>query len=151
MPKTVEDVLAHYGIKGMKWGVRRSRKELERLRNEPVSVKVKPGERVKTKGGRKSDPSDDAIRAATLRQKARASTVDSLTNAQLRELTQRMNLEAQYADLVKRTAPPKSRSRKLIDQFIDTELKNIATGKPTTSAKLAKVLADQAKKKKKKG
>lgn len=151
MPKTVEDVLAHYGIKGMKWGVRRSRKELERLRNEPVSVKTKPGERVKAKGGRKSDPSDDAIRSAALRQKARASTVDSLSNAQLRELTQRMNLEAQYADLVKRTAPPKSRGRKFVDQFVDNELKNIATGKPTTSAKLAKVLADQAKKKTKKG
>lgn len=84
-----EAALEHYGIKGMKWGVRK---------NGPTDVVVKatPGKRVRTKGGKFHEPSEDAIRAAVAKQKARKSKVDSLSNKELQDLVQRMNLEQQY-------------------------------------------------------
>ena len=89
--------LSHYGVKGMKWGVRKR----DRGSNGPVKVRTshKPGGRVKTKGGENQKASPDAVRAAVARQKARKSTTDSLSNKELQDLVTRMNLEQQYARL----------------------------------------------------
>lgn len=117
---TLEDFLAHYGILGMKWGVRRRRgpdgtvsgnskvaSKINRITNkisppsgpEPVRVQARPGQRVKAEGGRNVSPSEDAKRAAAMRQIARSSTVDALSNKQLEALLKRMNLERQYAQM----------------------------------------------------
>lgn len=85
--------LAHYGVKGMKWGVRKERSAVE------VSTKTSPGRKVKASGGKFHSPSEDAIRAAKTRQQAKKSTTDSLSNKELQELITRMNLEAQYKNL----------------------------------------------------
>lgn len=78
---TVNHILVHYGIKGMKWGVRRSDSELNSSRNSPdsddvVSVKAKKKQVKKNRG-----------------------KTDSLSNKELKELVERMNLEQQYARL----------------------------------------------------
>lgn len=93
--------LFHYGVKGMKWGVRRTDAQLEAARApQPVSVtQKKPGTFAKTSGGQNQPVSDDAAKALAARQKARASTTDSLSNAELRVAVERMNLEQQYSRL----------------------------------------------------
>lgn len=90
---TGREFLKHYGVKGMKWGVRRDRTPTG------VSVKETPGRRLKTSGGKNQSASDDAKTAAGLRQKARASTTDSLSNTELQTLVKRMSLEQQYSNL----------------------------------------------------
>ena len=70
----MSDELYHYGVKGMKWGVRKSRSSSKRKSN-------------KTKGWSK-----DAKRANAIKKKS----VKQMTNAELRELNKRMELESNY-------------------------------------------------------
>lgn len=87
----VEEVLAHYGVKGMKWGVRKDR-------SASVTVAAK-GKRLKTSGGVHAPPHPDAVTAAGLRQKAKKSGSHALSNAELKMLNERLNMETQYARL----------------------------------------------------
>lgn len=77
MSESVDDVLAHYGVKGMKWGVRKSRK------------------------GKPSPASEDATKAAGHRKTVKTSGTKALSNKELQELVTRMNLEAQYSTLTR--------------------------------------------------
>lgn len=70
----VEDFLAHYGVKGMKWGTRRA---------------------AVTKEG----PSKDAQAALALRARAKTSKPKALSNAELQQAINRMNLEQQFKRL----------------------------------------------------
>lgn len=92
---TVDYSLAHYGVKGMKWGKRKSRP----TGPVEVSTKITPGKRVKTEGGQGLSPHDDAIRVAVSKQKAKKSSTDSLSTKELQEMVNRMNLEKQYSTL----------------------------------------------------
>ena len=90
--------LEHFGVKGMRWGVTKDKRI-----PQDVAVRMKPGKKLKTKGGKKFPASEDAIRAAIGKQVARKSTTDALSNAQLREVVQRMQLEQQFSQLGGRT------------------------------------------------
>lgn len=72
-----EDVLQHHGVKGMKWGIRRNRTQSSGTSR------------------RKSKQSDDHVRAKELKKKK----LSQLSNAELKELNNRMNLESQYRNL----------------------------------------------------
>jgi predicted RNA-binding protein Jag len=74
--ETVDDVLAHYGIKGMRWGVRRE--------------------------GKSSGPvSSDAQAAKESKQIIKKSGTAALSNKELQHVITRMNLEQQYSNLNK--------------------------------------------------
>lgn len=111
--QAVEDVLQHYGVKGMKWGVRK--KEVVKT---AVTVNETPGKRVTATGGTGQRASADARAAAKSRQKARASTVDALSNKELKALNERMNLEQNYRQLVSKDAESrKSKGRRMAEQI----------------------------------
>lgn len=104
--------LEHYGVKGMKWGVRRDKP----TGPESVSVVAKPGRRVKAAGGRRQPASDDAIQAAVLKRRAKKSSVDSLSNKELQQLITRLNMEQQYSRL--KGSGPLERGSKALKQLI---------------------------------
>lgn len=95
MSDQVENMLSHYGIKGMRWGRRKS----EGNSAVEVSTTATPGKKVTAKGGQNQPAADDAVRAASLKQKAKASSTDSLNTKELQELVNRLNLEQQYSRL----------------------------------------------------
>jgi len=129
--------LEHYGVKGMKWGVHRSEKTAQE-----VTTKTAPGRKVKAAGGKHHSPSEDAIKAARIRQQAKKSTTDSLSNKELQELIQRMNLEAQYQNLNQNNVSSgKKLLRFLTGQVGDKEVNQLSDfasdsrGKTTTDKK----------------
>lgn len=110
------DELFHYGVKGMKWGVRNNAdgsvsidqtkvKNSLRKTDQPVTVtQRKAGTYVRTRGGQRQTASEDAIRAQAARQKAKRSTTDSLSNKQLKDTIERMRLEQEYSKLNKKVS-----------------------------------------------
>lgn len=71
---SLDDVMAHFGVKGMKWGVRKRSKD--------------------------SDPSSpDAARAASSAAIIKTSGTKALSNKDLQDLVTRMNLERQFSTL----------------------------------------------------
>lgn len=93
MSDRVSKHLAHYGIKGMRWGRRKSEG------TSAVEVSATPGKKVVAKGGENQPAAPDAVRVAAYKQKAKASTTDALQTKELQELVNRMNLEQQYSRL----------------------------------------------------
>lgn len=81
----LEEALAHYGIKGMKWGVRRSEAELARARGEnPPVEKPRP------------PASKDFEAVVKLNQKIKEGGTRSLSNQELRQYLERIELERRY-------------------------------------------------------
>lgn len=89
----VSDFLAHYGVKGMKWGVRKSDVPTGETR---VTQK---GKKLKGEGGKGLPAHDDAKKAAVSKQKAKGSGLQSLSNKELQDLQKRMNLEQNVREL----------------------------------------------------
>ena len=78
--------LYHHGIKGMKWGVRRTPEQLGHRRERMDEAKNRL---VRSSGSRNS---------ATLKE-ARGKDINKLSNQQLREYNDRLNLEQNFARL----------------------------------------------------
>lgn len=100
MDADLDDILEHFGIKGMHWGVRRSRAADGRVRGP--SRPTRPG------------ISSDAAKAKTSHTTAKTHGLDALSNPDLQHLVSRMNLEQQYTRLTsgeKTTSKVKTRSR----------------------------------------
>lgn len=78
---TLDEVLEHFGIKGMHWGVRRSRDSGGDSASRGKSVSV------------------DAARFQKASKKVKTRGISSLSNAELKALNERMNLEQNYGKL----------------------------------------------------
>ena len=95
--EVVQTVLAHHGVKGMRWGVRR-----ERSSSVTVSDKRK---KVTTKGGHGLPAHSDAVRARTIGQRGRSSGLKALSNEELQEFSKRLTLEQNVRRLQYQDAP----------------------------------------------
>ena len=87
-----DDYLAHYGVLGMKWGVRKN----------------------KTKGGlrkRKSTPVHDDYKKAHS-----GKSVKSMSDSELRSVNNRLQMERQYNELTRKT----SKGKKVVNALIKT-------------------------------
>lgn len=109
--KLTDEFLRHFGVKGMKWGQRRK--------------------------GMKEGPSADSARKTAIRQRAKRSGTKSLTNAELQDAINRMNLEQQFKRL-------STNERPVVTRFIASTLLEI--GKREVQVGIAKKVAKVATK-----
>lgn len=80
--------LYHHGIPGMKWGVRRTP---EQLGHKQQKREERKNRFVRSSGSRKS----------TTLQNARKADINKLSNKELKDYNERLNLERNFADLTK--------------------------------------------------
>jgi hypothetical protein len=103
--------LVHYGVKGMRWGQRKTATEV--TTRSVVNAGLRSKTKVKVKGGQAHPATQDAIKAAVQKQKLKKSGAAALSNQELRELATRLQLEQQ----VKSLAAPKGQ------KFVTGQLK----------------------------
>jgi hypothetical protein len=113
----VEELL-HYGVRGMRWGVRRSRTPTG------VTVSQKGRKRLKAVGGENQPASSDAVTTKGLGQRAKKSGYQSLTNDELKAYTNRLNLEANAKRLDYQNKPA---AQRFITGLLGSTGKNAAT------------------------
>lgn len=140
--ETLDATLVHYGIPGMRWGkrMRRGPSVVVPTGPEAVTVKTRFGgnHKLETSGGRGHNPSEDAVTAASLRQKAHASGTHSLSNHELSTLVTRMNLESNYQKAI--TAGKVAKKPNLLEKFIEGEKNTLISGKKPKTAKLVEAI-----------
>jgi hypothetical protein len=131
----VDDILAHFGVKGMKWGVRRDR-------SSKVTV-VDKRKRIKTSGGHKRPAHPDAVGPRVSGQVARKSGVKALSNQELQAFNQRLNLEQQAKRLSYNDAsPPKKFVLKVLGQTGQQQVQETANA--VASKQVKKLLVRSA-------
>lgn len=115
------DELFHYGVKGMRWGVRKSR---------PTSGGTKKSK----KKSLFSKMSDKKKKAAKAKEKSKEETqepekkksVKDMSDAELRAKISRLQLEKQYTDLSRQTEPV-NKGKKFVENIMTKSGENIGT------------------------
>lgn len=111
MSEQVEDFLAHFGIKGMKWGVRRD--------------KASKGGRKQSSTFRRTDPEAKEVRRLSGRVIRR--NAKKLSNDELKRITKRMELEKKYNDLQKSDGGKIKKGSKYVADLLGAVGKQAAT------------------------
>ena len=102
--------LAHYGVKGMRWGVRKSRSSSTSKKKGSL-INITVNRNIKT-------PSSKASKVSGKKKSAK-----EMTDDELRKVINRMNMEKQYKQL---TAKELSPGRKFVQDVISNAAKETA-------------------------
>lgn len=127
--------LRHYGVKGMRWGVRKG--EGTPTAKTPVSIEQR-GKKLKTAGGEGNAAHPDAALARGYAQVAKKSGIIALSNNELRAYNERLNLEQNALRLQATQVNPGAKFAK--DLLIDVgkqELRAAMQGKVSPMSQVA--------------
>lgn len=123
-----KDFIEHFGVRGMRWGVRRSRGGVEKGKSE---------------SGKKGD--SDGPKKVVGKTKTEGKTASGMSDAQLKKVNARLQMEKQYKDLTRQPPSKKAAATKF---FADIAL-NVARTQITAvandmaSQQVGKLLADK--------
>jgi hypothetical protein len=120
MAQTVDrgaEFLEHFGVKGMRWGVRREGAVTTQTHLDTGLLRRRT--QVRAKGGQAQPAHADAVVAAVQKQKLKKSGTDALSTQELRELANRLQVEKQVEILTS------SKGKQFVNQQLETESKNL--------------------------
>lgn len=118
-PNVGKEFIEHFGTKGMRWGVRRSREE--RARDSGKSGK----------GDKDESPKPKTVVGKT---KVGGKAPQEMSDAQLKRVINRLNMEQQYA---KMTDPGPTATRRVMNattKFVSQAARNVAMTQVTNAA-----------------
>lgn len=107
----MEYKLEHAGIKGMKWGVRRFQNKDGTLTDAGKKRYAKLEAELNELGGKHDDPAPT--------NKTKAKSVSEMSDDELRERTNRLNLEKNYLDALRTSEEKVNRGRRFTNSFKD--------------------------------
>lgn len=114
-----EVYLCHHGVKGMKWGVRRTAAQLGHAVKK--SYKTVKGTVEKTNAKRVAKKAEEEKQ-----RRAKITNSRKLTDAELNERIKRLKLEKEYKDLMKETSDATlSKGKKFIIDILENSGKNL--------------------------
>ncbi len=135
METEVDDFLAHFGVKGMKWGVRKERtvasggsKSTEKMAGKKTSAGDVP-EKTRDKNGRLEKSKPEAPK-----------TAKTMSDAELRSAINRIRMEQEYATLTKAPPTAKDKAKAAVEEILWD------VGKKQTKSLLNNLATQQIKK-----
>lgn len=118
------EVLLHYGVKGMKWGVRRSASELGNYIRKRKIAKKRQQALEKARETRAKNRAAEADRQKKL--EAGRLSPKKMTDKELQARIDRLDLEKKYTDAIKSNRASQSRAKRFVDKFIDAAIDKTA-------------------------
>ena len=120
-----ENELLHYGVLGMKWGVKKARKSSDTV-DETRRKSNTQNSNTQKSNTQNSNTKQQSKKFVTKKQKQKQIMEDlnSMSDKELRERLNRMQMEQQYIRLM---TPEKSAAKKQVEQFLINEGRNLAS------------------------
>jgi 2'-5' RNA ligase len=115
-----EAFIEHWGVKGMRWGFRRSGTTPSPVSSQSTHTLLRGKAKVQAQGGEHHPAHEDAIKVAEAKQKLKKSGVAALSNKDLQDVATRLNLENQVAVLTSH------KGKKFVTNQLHEEGKNVA-------------------------
>lgn len=120
-----ENELLHYGVLGMKWGVKKARKSSDTV-DETRKKSNTQNSNTQKSNTQNSNTKQQSKKFVTKkqRQKQIMEDLNSMSDKELRERLNRIQMEQQY---IRMMTPEKSAAKKQVEQFLINEGRNLAS------------------------
>lgn len=120
-----ENELLHYGVLGMKWGVKKARKSSDTVDETRRKTNTQKSNTQKS-NTQNSNTKQQSKKFVTKKQKQKQimDDLNSMSDKELRDRLNRMQMEQQY---IRMMTPEKSAAKKQVEQFLINEGRNIAS------------------------